>query len=371
MDRASARASHLPQLDGLRFVAFLLVFIHNAPFLEKNRLWSALHNHGWIGVDLFFCLSAYLLTNILVDEVNINGKINIKNFYFRRILRIWPLYFLYIALALWLSIKQTGWDRLPFHLAGLFTFSFNIFFIVLFPKAIVLLVHLWSISYESQFYFVIPWVIQIIKPLSRKTTWIILGFFIIVFSMIRVLFVYFSVDYPAIYVLPVTRFEPLLFGIMLGLGILDRLFEKIPNSLLYILLIAALFALSHLPNIYENDWGQIAIYPVSGWIALIILALTVRKQKGVLQTVLAFSPIRNLGRISYGLYMFHLVGISTTNKLLSTINIYEGSSPSRIIMLVSFSLILTILMALISFNYFERFFLSAKDKYKTVSSKVI
>src|SRR5262245_16629502 len=67
---------YYPELDGLRFIAFLLVFIHNAPSVSSSKTWTLLHDYGWIGVDLFFCLSGFLITRLLVTEYQHNGTIH-------------------------------------------------------------------------------------------------------------------------------------------------------------------------------------------------------------------------------------------------------------------------------------------------------
>ncbi len=86
---------YLPEVDGLRFFAFLLVFIHHFR-VSENVFFKYLHEFGWVGVDLFFLLSAFLLTYLLRREYSEKNNINIRFFFIRRVLRIWPLYFIYI-----------------------------------------------------------------------------------------------------------------------------------------------------------------------------------------------------------------------------------------------------------------------------------
>lgn len=82
--------SHLyfPELDSLRFLAFLAVFIHHAPFAGFIEGWETLHRYGWIGVDVFLCLSAFLFAKLLFAEHTQKGGINVRYFYLRRLLRI-------------------------------------------------------------------------------------------------------------------------------------------------------------------------------------------------------------------------------------------------------------------------------------------
>src|SRR5690606_2476800 len=93
----------MPELDGLRFIAFLLVFLHHLPFpsewLARSPLLSRIHAFGWIGVDIFLVLSAYLLTRLAIEERRHTGRFDVVRFYMRRALRIWPLYFLGLAIG--------------------------------------------------------------------------------------------------------------------------------------------------------------------------------------------------------------------------------------------------------------------------------
>lgn len=100
---------YFPELDGLRFFAFLLVFVHHHILLKKVPIFSILHTEGWVGVDLFFALSAFLFTKLLIAEYNKTKTISFRKFYIRRIFRIWPIYFLFIgfSVALYLSFYGT------------------------------------------------------------------------------------------------------------------------------------------------------------------------------------------------------------------------------------------------------------------------
>ena len=98
---------HFPNLNGLRFIAAFLVFIHHSEQIKgvfgMPNYWKsipAIFEIGKLGVHLFFVLSGFLITYLLFTEIDLASKINLKNFYVRRILRIWPLYFLLVFLGL-------------------------------------------------------------------------------------------------------------------------------------------------------------------------------------------------------------------------------------------------------------------------------
>lgn len=152
---------YLPELDSLRFCAFLAVFIHHIPVMEgsfeylwKSEVAQALGNCGAFGVDLFFALSAYLITGLLLRERAACGKVDLKYFYLRRILRIWPLYFFFIALIFLISLFDQRFYARPQYYLSLLTFVSN-FWQVMSPQsplAAIPLLLLWSVSVEEQFY---------------------------------------------------------------------------------------------------------------------------------------------------------------------------------------------------------------------------
>src|ERR1700753_1939834 len=118
MAALTQRRFYQPELDGLRFYAFLGVFIcHTLPFdgalyrkfhLPLPALWGAAAKAGACGVDLFFALSAFLITSLLLRERQETGSVSLPRFYLRRILRIWPLYFLVIGVGVVLAHTAQG-----------------------------------------------------------------------------------------------------------------------------------------------------------------------------------------------------------------------------------------------------------------------
>jgi peptidoglycan/LPS O-acetylase OafA/YrhL len=149
--------TYFPELDGLRFFAFLLVFIHHSEVISSNPYWLALRDYGWMGVDLFLCLSAFLFTKLLYTEYQRTGTINIPYFYVRRTLRIWPLYYVVTFALILQTVSQLGSSGLAWRTIGMLTFTDNLLtaaFLTYNP--FLYASHLWTIAYEEQFYAVIP-----------------------------------------------------------------------------------------------------------------------------------------------------------------------------------------------------------------------
>ena len=174
------RRFYHPELDGLRFYAFLGVFVcHALPLdtafyhslhLPMPWLWGAIAVSGASGVDLFFALSAFLITSLLLRERQETGEISLRLFYIRRILRIWPLYFLVIAMGVLLAhtarTRNHLWyydQSLPwYYVAGYLLFVGNWVYAA-FGTTHSICAPLWTVSIEEQFYLVWPAVMKLLK----------------------------------------------------------------------------------------------------------------------------------------------------------------------------------------------------------------
>jgi peptidoglycan/LPS O-acetylase OafA/YrhL len=157
-----------PELDLIRFIAFLSVFLYHLSFMRRNRgpLYLSVAYSGAFGMCLFFVLSSYLITKLLVKEWDATGSIKVSAFYARRVLRIWPLYFFMIG-VIWLI----GHFYQPWHVnkGVAITFSFlagNWYLMRHYLYVPGPIFPLWSISVEEQFYLVWP---SLFRCLSRRT----------------------------------------------------------------------------------------------------------------------------------------------------------------------------------------------------------
>ena len=159
-----ADSLYLPVLDGLRFIAFLLVFLHHMPRTIIG--FAAVSRVGWAGVDIFFALSSFLLFYLLSAEQKARGDIDIPKFYWRRLLRIYPLMLLF-PLAM-LAIFGGFAPQYYANVAG------NVFgienFLVWFRgySQLPYSPHLWSLSYELQMYVVLPLAFLIYRSAGQK-----------------------------------------------------------------------------------------------------------------------------------------------------------------------------------------------------------
>lgn len=185
---------YFPNLNGLRFIAAFMVIVHH---LEQNLSIFGLKNNwdnpvirsiGGLGVELFFVLSGFLITYLLLAESKTTATISIKEFYIRRILRIWPLYY-FIGLLAFIILPQFDLFEISafadrFHL----NYSLSLVLYLLFLPNLLLFGYdiivpyasqSWSVGVEEQFYLIWPVIMKLFK---NK-----------ILSLISVIFVYFSV----------------------------------------------------------------------------------------------------------------------------------------------------------------------------------
>ena len=196
-----------PSLNGLRFIAAFVVIIHH---LEQIKLffglpslfyrWHFIKIVGELGVTLFFTLSGFLITYLLLAEKERFGTVFVKAFYIRRILRIWPLYYLIIILGLFI-LPHIPYFQIPVYTEGVhYRFGTKVFLYgILFPNVVYnlydympYLAQTWSIGIEEQFYLIWPWLMK----WSRRYLLVLLTivFSILLITNILYLFADHSVD---------------------------------------------------------------------------------------------------------------------------------------------------------------------------------
>jgi peptidoglycan/LPS O-acetylase OafA/YrhL len=369
MNKASV---YYPELDGLRFLAFLTVLIHHSPYAVSVPSWTILNGYGWIGVDLFLCLSAYLFAKLLFVEYQEKGDINIRYFYIRRIFRIWPLYFFFFGIMFAVSILIKGWHTATLvRSLGMLSFTDNLFSMVYgLNGAIIFSAHLWTISYEEQFYLVIPWALRILYRLKNATTTYILGLAMLLGMSIRAVFIGYEVEHPAIWAFPLTHYESIFGGLIIGLGLFDKHLKKISSWILFTAGLTALWLVSFLPNVDAIQWKLMLTYPLVGIGTSLILFATIKGGLGPISILLRTKGLGYLGKISYGLYVYHLIALKLSSGI---IDIFV--SPDRLLVypiaVVASTLIMTILISALSYQFLEKPFLRMKDRFTFIHSRPV
>jgi peptidoglycan/LPS O-acetylase OafA/YrhL len=346
------------ELDGLRFLAFLAVFLHHAYEVAppQSPLPYAIWWSGTVGVDVFFVLSGYLITELLRRETEQFGNVHLLSFYARRCLRIWPLYFLMFAIAWWSDSSLFALPGLSGTEAVLYaTFLGNWSCIWHgFPASVASA--LWSVSIEEQFYVLWPLIVGRFTP--QRITIAALGL-LLVGTATRIVGVAQGWSDLTLYTGTFTHLEGLACGALLAArlnGDVPRLSGSTRVGLwcmgLAIPVLAFLWTGMGLDG--RSDWGLIAQAPLIAAASLLIVVSTLRPS-GESAGLLATPLFVWLGVISYGLYVWHrpilrfMLILFATNRLTPPVFVYAG-----------ICLILTIATAALSYLLFERPFLSWK-----------
>lgn len=357
---ANAPSFYLPTLDGLRFLAFLLVFIHHLPRSPVPVL-AFLHDQGWMGVHIFFALSAYLLTRILMLEWKARGDVSIRRFYARRCLRLWPLYYFFCtAVFLYVIVSGSWMAGYTGRYLGLISFVDNIVSGLTWYNPLPWTAQLWTVSLEEQFYLAFPLVLLVLLKTPRLLAPLLVATWV-AFIAIRAVCVFFSAAHPLIWT-SLFSADALLFGTALGVSGWKPAGTVSMRVLIFTGAISGLFCGGVLPQPDVTGVHQIFIYAFVAGGAVLLLIMSIYDP---FMRFLAVRPLPYLGKISYGLYVFHFLGIALGNALLGYFHI--GSWWLR----SATAFIITLALADAAYRLIERPFLNLKLKYEAVHSRPV
>lgn len=376
---AMARYYH-PELDGLRFLACLGVFIlHCYPFaLPKVRVASAvihevqawycsLFNAGVAGVDLFFVLSSFLITELLLRERERTGRIDVRAFYVRRALRIWPLYYVFLTLAVLLEPLVAGGTGQALGMtavqaAGFYAFIGN--WVAAFSPAKInsVAIILWTVSIEEQFYLVWPALMRWITPKRLLLTSLTM---IAIATVTRTWLVLNDADLEMLKANTFARLDSLAAGALLALA-LRRWKLKLSSEARWMLFAAGLFTMVATCRYLRLEpmvwYAELLTFPL--WsLASVMLMLSVYRQDDAADppSLLASAPLVYLGRISYGIYVWHMACIVA----LASCGLMRRGD----LLIGFYALPLSIAVAALSYHLLEKPFLRLKDAWAVVPSR--
>jgi len=309
-------------------------------------------------VDLFLLLSAYLITELLLREKDQFGQIHLQSFYIRRILRIWPLYFLGILIAALLPLVDTGQSFPPKYVVAFLLLSGNLLTSLAgSPRSAM--GPLWTVSLEEQFYLFWPAVIS--KTRRSSTLLLVSGAMFVTSELGRLLLLQYG---PRSEVLlwenTVARLDPLAAGVVTAVLLRERHFNLRRPSRLGCLLAGGGVWLIAGHYFATNRSFALFGYPaiaLGAWL-IFISALGIAR---------APRPLRYLGKISYGLYVFHMLALYVVTKLHGG---YAHNLRDFVIWWCS-GLLLTFVMAVLSYQFFEAPFLRMKERFAYVKSRPV
>jgi peptidoglycan/LPS O-acetylase OafA/YrhL len=371
---------YAPALDGLRFFAFFTVFIHHL-FSELKR-WPLFEHpvmawlgvFGWAGVDLFLCLSGFLITRLLILEWQKAGHLRIGAFYLRRALRIWPLYFAVVVFAFLVlpvyaphglevsparheaMVSAHGWS-FPLFLAN-WTIGLKGY------TPTVLLSPLWTVSLEEQFYLFWPWVMLLCLKRGFRIPYaclIMLAFTVVA----RLVLVKLGCKSIFVWTNTFTRLDPLALGALLGTNEVYGWMRKrgVLESLMALAASLVAFAL-------VRQGGNIRAQTAAlGWqFALTAFASTLMvfacMAKGPFAWFLSRGFLRYSGKISYGLYVFHFAALRMVDR-----GVHKNVVALAPGLVALGALCATYALSVLSYELYERWFLRFKERWAVVRSR--
>jgi peptidoglycan/LPS O-acetylase OafA/YrhL len=369
VESRTAKRAYFPALDGVRAVAFLMVFAEH--YLDMP--W------GWAGVDIFFVLSGFLITGILYDSRDQAHRVS--NFYIRRTLRIFPLYYgLMLLLLVSYPLMRWQWNGTwlvwPAYVGNFargihpFTPGSPLQMLADFQPLSrpvrgfqLYLGHFWSLCVEEQFYLIWPWIVFRVR--DRRKLIFICVMCVVICPLMRVagehLLPQYMLDQEVLYRWTPFRIDALLLGGLVALVRRGPLSQRMARAarvlfpvLLSIVVIYRAYAMwsgQDDPPTWASTWGIVFI----DWSAacLIVMAL---EPKSFVFSIFNLRGLRWIGRISYGAYVYHdIFHLEITNVV--------GAFTQITYVTAAVALAFTLLISWVSFRWFETPFIRLKERW--------
>jgi len=380
--RASARERfYLPELDLLRFLACTTIFLQHVyektparyfPEFHPNLLGRTVYILAWSGgysVDVFLALSAFLITQLLLREREATGTVDLRRFYLRRILRIWPLYYFYLAViaiaGLWIG---------SFHLSAKWLIlsallSANVANALWGWTPAFVASHLWTIAVEEHFYLIWPLIVKRLNPRGLAAT--ALTMLTISFAA-RTVCLLTGAPGSLVWTNTLTRLDPLAAGILLAVWMTHRQYRPTiaARAVLLVAGVATMLLVSAHCDPYWSPNSAATLffgYPAValGCVAILLafLGLPLRRDR--------FLPRAGiyLGKISYGLYVWQMMAIVLVLRGIDRPLPVSGDWVDSATFAALCSFVLTIALAAASYRFLETPFLRLKSRFAVVPSR--
>jgi peptidoglycan/LPS O-acetylase OafA/YrhL len=352
---------HYPAVDGLRGLAIITVVVyHNFGFINKYLFF------GWLSVDLFFVISGFLITDILLGAVG--GKNFLRNFYYRRVLRIFPLYYLSLILFLIVLPKlpiESGIKYYTDNQAWLWAYLQNWLYIFRPPENTNTLNHLWSLAVEEQFYLLWPLAILVLK----KPKHLLLFISLLLSATIGLrlwIWMYHLPGFAYYNLYTFTRIDGICIGCMVALLLkIDPGFLKKYTTGIVLFFAIMNFAFFFINRYYQFSFPYLALvgYTTFAMLLGLLLNKAISAENKLINVIFNIPLLKFFSKISYGFYVFHWPVYLLLSPYLSS---WGSKFLTGTLLEFSVSLLATLLaigISWLSFNYYEKYFLKLKDKF--------
>jgi peptidoglycan/LPS O-acetylase OafA/YrhL len=293
---------HIPQLDGLRAVAALLVFLHHV-----TPIWA---QNGWLGVDIFFALSGWLITNLLTSEWVANKAINYHNFYKRRIARLFPALLCAVLVGSLLQITLTQRAVLEVVLTAITALCYSSNWAMGWADDIGRLGITWSLAIEEQFYLIWPLALTALQRYSLRARILVL-FTAVILVTINCAYLFNSAGYWRAYCGTDTHTQAILLGCLFAIaGVKSR-------PLLGKIVLCLFLVMAFLPSFMTTADMFYGGFAVVGLMSAILVSALAHTDRGWVIHLLASKPMVYIGQRSYGLYLWHFILLDLLERCVS------------------------------------------------------
>lgn len=350
-DSSASIPTYWRELDGLRTIAFLLVFLHHAPAFpaSANLTWlsaliTSIAGWGWAGVDLFFVLSGFLITTLLLQEKQKFGSISLKNFYARRAIRIWPAYYV-VLFVLCFAIPyaqgicaQPEFERfiwaqvVPLSLfLGNVSLTFSLGSLVEIGKVSAYpltnaVMPLWSLAVEEQFYLTWPLLVMLVKNPRNILKWA--GALLVISVASRAVLWYdtkstmlaqLPAPHTAYYHCTMAHLDGLMIGAIIAITAVHypKVFASIAKPKHVLLVLATLMLASIVafaPSLTLNTVFNVPLFTLiaAAFGMLLISAFSSKPWKALLSAPVLAGP----GKVSYCMYLIHYAILGVAGMMI-------------------------------------------------------
>ncbi len=272
---------YISGIDGLRAVSALLVVAFHARVVPG----------GFVGVDVFFVISAFLITGILQREVQHHGAIRLSRFYLRRLARLGPA--LAFMLLAYVAFAPLIWPAHP-HLSDALLAAFYVsnYSFALFNSPLYLQ-HTWSLSVEEHFYLVWPLLLPFLMRARRPVLWLAAAYLAVICWRMN-----FGPDWHSFYYRTDTRAGGLIVGAALAMALSRLRFASADARI-------GIAAIAIAAMIGEFGPASASVFPIAEFGAALVVGAAAQGQLGRLDSVLSAPLLVRLGKLSYGIYLWH------------------------------------------------------------------
>ena len=336
-----------PEIDGLRTIAILSVIFYHAKIIVFE---IKILEGGFIGVDIFFVISGYLITSLIINELNYNGSFNFINFYKKRIKRIIPALIVVMIVSFpiaWIYLLPSALSEYSKSILYSLGFVSNFYFLISgqeYGAESALLkpfLHTWSLSIEEQFYILYPIFLVLVNKYLNKFFFEVLLLTIFV-SFFLATNLSFSKPHISFYILPTRAWELMTGSIIAYLEIkkIKIIKNQYKNKIIYLATICIFYSIFFFN---ESTWhpSYMTLFPVIGT----ALLLVTKDKNNFIIKILSSNFFVKIGLISYSLYLWHfpifsfarIIGISESNILFKLILI-----------------LISIILSFVTFKYVEK-----------------